>query len=438
MNNNPQRISNHPTNISHVLPTISMAFANKLHDTRLSCTSRNHIDLTQNALIALLYNDASSITFESFLNDVDIATHSSKLTTTLDKICASKQLDNMIKSTQPNTNTQTQFIINHTLQENNRYGTDIIDAYAHGYRLVHDNDMITESDNVQFASENGYYIKKVSTCILIARCSHDHRRMHEILPCNTIKKLYIRCSINPTLLEKCTSVTHLDICTQSSDLVPEDCAPFAKSLRKLHALCGIHDDGLKRCTMIEELCANFNDKITTCAPFAKSLKILYASHTCGINDAGLKLCTSIELLNANNNMNITTCAPFAKTLRILAIRKYKKCKCAKKCKCSTKHYGMCDDGIQQCTNIRKLYACSNQDITTCKPFGKSLVMLTACYECGISCDELCRYSSLQDVYGYGNEKIVRMCNKMRTRGVNIHTNVYIPMFYDVGAGLRYD
>ena len=393
-----------------------------LHPTTSPHASRYHIDLTQNALIAILY-DSTIPNLKTLLSDINITSPPSTrtFTSTLDKICAHDQLTELLKSMRPTTYTHS--IINHTLQRN-----EIIDAYAYGHNLVHNNYLPALPFNLTTAIENGYYIKKIHTHILpceYASCAPTN----EILSHNTVEELHINsrwlqidnplpaslhtlildtdaCNIGDDKLQKCTSLTCLNIRTRCNITT---CAPFAKSLRKL--FCNIiGDDILKSCTMIEELHASYNDKITTCEPFAKSLKILYATHTCGIGDDGLKLCTSIEVLDASNNGRIRTCAPFAGTLRVLSIEKSKVCECSRKCRCNTKHYGMCDDGIRECVNIRELYASYNQDITTCAPFWKSLVMLSAGYGCGITWDKLLRCTLLRDVYAKYNKGMRWKCD----------------------------
>ena len=384
----------------------------------------------QNALIALLYDDPSSIDLETLLTDVDITPSKILPISTLDKICASGTINNLLNSAQPiNTHTQpinthTQPIINHTLPYRK-----IINAYAHGYNLINDNHL-RESDHLrindlQNAFKNGFCVKKIDTELFVTDDYPHHSAdstMKEIFSRNTINDLCFTLS-SVEQLEKCTSLTSLDLNTECNIT----CTSFAKTLRKLrtfdyHNIC---DNNLKQYTMIEELHASDNVGITTCEPFAKSLKILFAEDRCGIDDNGLKSCTSIILLSARNNKNITTCDPFAKTLRMLSIGKDKDCECKKRC--ITKHYGMCDDGIRRCINIQELYAHHNRDITTCKPFAKSLVVLSIGGDCGIPCDELYKCPLLRDVYAWGNDKIGDMCNNMCTRGVNIHPTTYMPL-----------
>jgi len=174
--------------------------------------------------------------------------------------------------------------------------------------------------------------------------------------------------INDNHIRHCTSLTTLQIHDSGCKITTY--APFAKSLKVLHARNKFGDEKLEMCTSIVELYAGNNDNITTCAPFAKSLEVLDASGCCGIENSGLVLCHSIKKLIVSHNIKITTCEPFAKTLRVLHA-----------------NGGICkitDVGIASCYNIKALHASYNSKITTCAPFAKSLKQLAAENNCGIT------------------------------------------------------
>jgi len=262
--------------------------------------------------------------------------------------------------------------------------------------------------------------------------------------------------------------TGLSSCTKICDLNARDnkyittCTPFAKSLKKLDASnyyttdasiwCGISDVGLSSCSIICELNANDNPGITTCAPFAKSLKILHASELCGISDAGLSDCIAIEKLYATNNSKITTCNPFAKTLTTLdafgnsgiADDGISKCtlitnlnascnskittcnpfaKTLRKLKANNPYGyeyvngGIGDDGLKMCNYIRELSANHNSKITTCDPFANTIHVLHASHSCGISNDGLRLCNSLTRIIIIGNEKIDKTYIETRNKNV---------------------
>jgi len=197
------------------------------------------------------------------------------------------------------------------------------------------------------------------------------------------------------------SCTNIEILHARDNINITTCAPFAKSLKILDAdgvHCGITDDGLSSCDAIRELCATDNAKITTCAPFAQSLVKLDASNygtkdasvKCGISDTGLSSCSMIRELNARGNPKITTCVPFAKSLKILR---------------ASRDCGISDTGLSNCTAIEKLYVQDNLKITTCEPFAKTLIVLNAFGNSGIDDKGLSRCASITDLDASGNSKI---------------------------------
>jgi len=220
---------------------------------------------------------------------------------------------------------------------------------------------------------------KTSTYNLLYGCLHcnacDIVRRDNVFHNTTLNRLRITSInvhdniINDDDIKYYTSIVTLKIYDKYKRCKITTCAPFAKSLKVLHAYSELCDKGLKLCTSITELNANNTYGITTCGPFANSLKILHASGLCGIDDRGLVLCHSITTLDASCNVKITTCEPFAKTLTILN---------------AVGNCGIADIGVALCHNIEKLDVSCNSKITTCTPFAKSLTSLDAAHSCGIN------------------------------------------------------
>ena len=67
----------------------------------------------------------------------------------------------------------------------------------------------------------------------------------------------------------------------------------------------LSDTALKLCTNLRELNASYNNKITSCAPFARTLKKLHASFNHVIDDAFVQSCTNLEILNSFGSKTIT-------------------------------------------------------------------------------------------------------------------------------------
>ena len=125
--------------------------------------------------------------------------------------------------------------------------------------------------------------------------------------------------------------------------------------------------------------------------FPKSLYTLYGSCRY-IKQKCLKKCTHIKKLVCDGNPRITTCDPFAKTLQILSARK---------------ECGITDDGLKKCVNIVRLDCSENSEITTCEPFAKSLLTLVARYgsRCGMSDDGIAKCMHIEELDCYMNDKI---------------------------------
>ena len=413
-------------------------------------TSTLHCDinLSQNALLKLLYDTDDPIPdFETILDDIDMISslqpfdiHKDRNidfdipVDILDKLCEHKRLTNILTST--SVPAHQYLIINHNLQYK-----EIVDAYAYGYKLVHNNDAIIPLNNLVTAMKNGYCAKKI---IIPKNISISDQHIAKYVSHNFVKEISIAyknlkkcgqftlslhtlslhdCEIDDNTLAKCTSLTSLDL---SSLCEITTCAPFAKSLRRLRIIEIVHFnyDSIMRCMAIGELHASENRFIKTCQPFARSLRILFANDDCGIGDRGLESCTLIEILSADDNLKITSCDPFAKTLRILSA-------CKPNLYSLPPSNGISDKGLTLCANLQALYAINNRGITTCAPFAKSIIAVSVAGYSGITSDELRRCTSLRHVYAANNKKIPEatiqliFANDKKHREIHMHNDSYV-------------
>ncbi len=97
--------------------------------------------------------------------------------------------------------------------------------------------------------------------------------------------------------------------------------------------------------------------------------ITIIADSCYITDKGLEGCIYLKELNANDNKKITTCKPFCKTLIKLSA-------C---CDC-----GIDDEGLEGCIKLQMLDSRYNNKITTCKPVCNTLINIVSLRECEIN------------------------------------------------------
>jgi len=370
----------------------------------------SNMDLTENAVVRMLYDDGDSVigNFKQILSDIDVAMpqfslyhdprygHAYRNTLLdnsahiLDKLCVHNQLGELLSIMSQYTYPYA--IINHTLKE-----FEVIRAYTYRHSLIHRGAAsVYTQDEITAATKNGFivrklYIRRQETPLYL----HGQNYVQYVRRCTNIelkrftylRELHVYDNAHVRIISNDRLEQTIEVLNVSGNDTITTCAPFAKSLRALYAnrAC-ISDNGLSLCTLIELLFANNNSEITTCAPFAKSLRTLFADGRCGISDEGLHLCTSIVILSANNNSAITTCHPFANTLQILSAQSI------------SFDINMCNKSLERCFNIRELYISDNKNITTCKTFVRTLTRLSA-YNCdAFAYGELNRCKQLRKIY----------------------------------------
>jgi len=267
-------------------------------------------------------------------------------------------------------------IINHNIND-----TCLIPAYNRGYKLIPHtkSKLIMDQDNsiasINNALNNGLYL----TRLMPSNKSH-HNVIDEKIMCDTLKRNFAEITdvwlshlliANTAHVHKFASTNNVyTLCTNVSRVFSDDnrvrqdldhniCRSFIKNITHFDVPSLNTDFG--SCARIQTFNTLYNNDLSL-APFAKTLKKLTVSYPSVMSNQNLAHCNIIKILYAQNNANITTCKPFAKTLRILD---------------ASGNSCMIDDaGLKLCTNIKHLNHADNKWITTYEPFAKTLQVLS--------------------------------------------------------------
>ena len=160
---------------------------------------------------------------------------------------------------------------------------------------------------------------------------------------------------------------------------------------------------------IDNIRISFTDDSVSYLQLAR--RIIVIGNESSISDATLHSCTGITKLQVYTNQKITTCEPFAKSLIALSVG----------CPCN-----ISDAGLVLCTNIVQLHANNNTKITTCVPFANSLEILLADGVCGIGDVGLSSCTHIVNLSANSNRKIttcVPFANSLKILSVTRHSGI---------------